>query len=90
MNEACDKGEKGMPGPTSHTFFEMNEGREDIKTTYPGGSTYTISVNAEDLDRAITKMNELVALLNKANELAILFSGNLEHVEGKKRNVQKQ
>lgn len=26
MNEACDKGEKGMPGPSSHTFFETNEG----------------------------------------------------------------
>lgn len=26
VNEACDKGEKGMPGPSSHTFFETNEG----------------------------------------------------------------
>lgn len=68
----------------------MNPLREGFKTTYPDGSVYTISVNAEDLDRAITKMNELVALLNKANELTILLSGNLEHVEERKRNVQKQ
>lgn len=26
MNEKCDKGEKGVAGATSHTFFEINKG----------------------------------------------------------------